>query len=259
MMVLIMGATRSWIGAIHSVCDRIPPVVTMSSEPADGSRALEMRSGSNMFHLWDDRELWALEDSVPRYSFDSGRLVLWDRIALDVPELAGRSAEELRKCWLDPPMPLQKGNLEHAAVERPPRLEQWERLPDGTFRGVLYGASGIRDGCVRASLAPVSTGSRAEEEKWCVCIANGDVFQLGAEAEACAPGPLMTQDGILPSVDSLVAATSSAGRTALPAVGAAASSLLAPAAATALLVGGIFIATGGHLHLPHVDINVFVV
>ena len=67
--------------------------------------------------LWDERELWALEDAVPRYAVDAGRLVCWDRLALDVPELMSRSGEELRACWFDPPTALQKGKLENAAAE----------------------------------------------------------------------------------------------------------------------------------------------
>lgn len=67
--------------------------------------------------LWDERELWALEDAVPRYAVDAGRLVCWDRLALDVPELITRSGEELRSCWFDPPTALQKGKLENAAAE----------------------------------------------------------------------------------------------------------------------------------------------
>ena len=32
----------------------------------------------------------------------------------------------------------------------PPRLEEWERLEDGSVRGVLYGVAGVRDGGIRA-------------------------------------------------------------------------------------------------------------
>ena len=33
---------------------------------------------------WDERETWALEDSVPKYSLDGGRIVLWRRMSIAV-------------------------------------------------------------------------------------------------------------------------------------------------------------------------------
>ena len=53
----------------------------------------------------------------------------------------------------------------------PPRLEEWERLEDGSVRGVLYGVAGVRDGGIRATVPaiPAEVGcSMAEAEQWCV-------------------------------------------------------------------------------------------
>lgn len=253
-MISLVGG--SWLGERPAVLRRRTgfTLVALEQPPADGS--VELRATGSAGHLWDDRELWALEDSVPRYSIDSGRFVLWDRMVLDVPELAGRSAEELRNCWLDPPMPLQKGMLEHASVQRPPRLEQWEQLEDGSVRGVLYGADGIRDGCVRATVEPSTTGSLAEVERWCIHTRGGNVFQLGLEAVTDAGD---SPDGEKSTLNALVDATSKAGQAALPTVTAAAATAAAPAAIAAILVGGALIASGGHLHIPHIDVSVFVV
>ena len=52
------------------------------------------------FGDWDERANWALEDSVPKYSLDGGRVVLWRRMSLEVPELLTFSADELRARWL---------------------------------------------------------------------------------------------------------------------------------------------------------------
>ena len=172
--------------------------------------------------LWDERELWALEDAVPRYAVDAGRLVCWDRLALDVPELMSRSGEELRACWFDPPTALQKGKLENAAAECPPRLEEWEWLEDGSVRGVLYGVAGVRDGGIRATVAavPAEVGcSMAEAEQWCVRTRDGDVYQLGrqiATSDDLAPNLGMPDALGLPDLDSVGDAATAAVRTLAP-------------------------------------------
>jgi len=220
------------------------------------SCAADSSKGRKFSSTWDERELWALEDAVPRYAIESGRHVLWDRLARDVPELVMRSAYELRACWLDPPVTLQKGNLKDAPVECPPRLEQWERLEDGSVRGVLYGVLGVRDGCVRATVAaiPAAAGSVAEAEQWCVRTRDGDVFQLGHELRAST--------GALGSEQSDNSVASSAGKAdamVMSTVIATAATFATPAMLLALLAGGALLATGGHVHIPHVDVNIFVV
>ena len=132
---------------------------------------------------WSEREAWALEDSVPRYTVQCDRrgpLVLWRRLQVDTPELAGRSVDALRARWL----------AEHAADEDmikaanadcPPCLEDWERLADGSYRGKLTAVSGVR-GALVATVAVdpgQPLGSRAEAELWCFRSSSGDLFELG--------------------------------------------------------------------------------
>ncbi|KAL1526207.1 hypothetical protein AB1Y20_014933 [Prymnesium parvum] len=234
-LLALLSPARSWTPPVpppHSTPSRIT-LTALDPPPA----------------VWEERELWALEDSVPRYSLEAGRYVLWDRIALDVPELLGRSADELRSCWLDPPLAIEKGALAGAPVERPPRLERWEELADGQVRGVLYGAPAIRDGCVRATVEPAAAGSLAEAERWCVRTSGGDVFQLCGEAGAEERRGEARAGG---EGEAVVGAALAAAGSAAPSVGVA-------AAVAALLVGGVLAASGGHVHLPHVDISVFVV
>ena len=112
MMTLFVGALASARGgfpARPTLWPRASALMVATSGPVPPA--------TSQGELWDERELWALEDAVPRYAVDAGRLVCWDRLALDVPELMSRSGEELRACWFDPPTALQKGKLENAAAE----------------------------------------------------------------------------------------------------------------------------------------------
>ena len=243
------------------LCALLGPATMLGMRP--GRLPLRPRACARMVatsqgELWDEREIWALEDAVPRYAVDAGRLVLWDRLALDVPELVTRSGEELRTCWFDPPTALQKGKLENALAECPPRLEDWERLEDGSVRGVLYGVAGVRDGGIRATVSavPAEVGcSMAEAEQWCVRTRDGDVYQLGlpaAEIESTSAELALAPLEIPDSVGEAAAAAAPGAKRALVAVAA-------PAAVLALLVCGVLVATGGHLHIPHVDVSVFIV
>jgi len=239
-------------------------MVATSEPPPPGTSQAELLRTPEPTSLWDERELWALEDAVPRYAVDAGRLVCWDRLALDVPELITRSGEELRSCWFDPPTALQKGKLEDALAECPPRLEEWERLEDGSVRGVLYGVAGVRDGGIRATVPaiPAEVGcSMAEAEQWCVRTRDGDVYQLGRQIETSEELALRMPDSLeMPDMDSVgEAATAAVLSVRSPLVAVA-----APAVALAVLVGGIMVATGGitaipHIHIPHVDVSVFIV
>ena len=169
-------SARGGLPARPALRPRASPLMVATSEPPPpGTSQAELLRTPEPTSLWDERELWALEDAVPRYAVDAGRLVCWDRLALDVPELITRSGEELRSCWFDPPTALQKGKLEDALAECPPRLEEWERLEDGSVRGVLYGVAGVRDGGIRATVPaiPAEVGcSMAEAEQWCARTPN---------------------------------------------------------------------------------------
>ena len=56
--------------------------------------ASDIRTAMQALELsgWDERATWALEDSVPKYSLEGGRVVLWRRMSLEVPELLTFSA-----------------------------------------------------------------------------------------------------------------------------------------------------------------------
>lgn len=133
---------------------------------------------------WSERELWALEDSVPRYTVHCDRrgpLVLWRRMQVDVPELVGRSLDELRARWLSEHA---AGSVEAQAAraESPPCLEGWERLTDSSYRGQLTSVAGVRGGLLATIAVDPSSplASRAEAELWCVRSISGDLFELGA-------------------------------------------------------------------------------
>jgi hypothetical protein len=107
--IMSLASARGGLPARPALRPRASALMVATSEPPPPTTSQD--------ELWDERELWALEDAVPRYAVDAGRLVCWDRLALDVPELMTRSGEELRSCWFDPPTALQKGQLENAAAE----------------------------------------------------------------------------------------------------------------------------------------------
>eukprot|EP00964_Phaeocystis_antarctica_P001103 scaffold613_cov79-Phaeocystis_antarctica.AAC.8 len=298
LMIVMLGAAPMSISARGgpparpALRPRASPLMVATSEPPPpGTSQAELLRTPEPTSLWDERELWALEDAVPRYAVDAGRLVCWDRLALDVPELITRSGEELRSCWFNPPTALQKGKLEDALAECPPRLEEWERLEDGSVRGVLYGVAGVRDGGIRATVPaiPAEVGcSMAEAEQWCARTPNPNPNpypnsnpdpnsnpnpnpnpkpgpnQLGRQIETSEELALRIPDslkvGEMPDLDSVgEAATAAVLSVRSPLVAVA-----APAVALAVLVGGIMVATGGitaipHIHIPHVDVSVFIV
>lgn len=134
---------------------------------------------------WSKRELWALEDNLPRFSLSAGNMVLWRRMGIEVPELGARSPEELRARWLS----VQTGGAPTGA--NPPCLENWRCVSEGTYEGQLYGVSGVADGSVSATVrrreptwqpgqdSGSSSLELAELEDFCVVTSTGDVFQLG--------------------------------------------------------------------------------
>jgi len=134
--------------------------------------------------VWSERQSWALEDSVPRYTVDSdgtGPIVLWRRMQVDVPELSDLSVDALRARWVFEHA-ADAGAVAAASAARPPCLEDWERLPDGSYSGKLTSVAGVQGGLV-ATVA-VDPGhaltSLAEAELWCIRSASGDLFELGA-------------------------------------------------------------------------------
>lgn len=215
---------------------------------------------------WDKRELWALEDSVPRYSLQDGELVLWRRMALDVPELIERSPEELRARWLA----LQgAAGIEPASAGDPPSLENWKACGEGKFEGDLFGVHGVQDGRLRAVVRGVdgaANGAHPEAARWCVRTAAGDLFQLGVprrDAEAAEEGnsprvALLAPDGCVEETIECAMHRSDKASNGLQ----QSSSSLARSAAIGLSAPILFcavvyalIAASGY----HVDVNIFIV
>ncbi len=200
---------------------------------------------------WKEKELWALEDAVPHYSLDSGNLVLWRRMGLDVPELLNRTPDELRARWF-----ALDGVPEDARADNPPCLENWECVGERRYEGDLCGMGGVRDGSLRVVVEASKEGATDAAEHRCVRTSVGDVFQLGLPRpdESAEPGtlPWAWSEG---GIDGVVEAARARGgdtRAAIvrsPAVRMAGGALLAAAAA-----GGAF-ALSGH----HVDVSVFIV
>lgn len=211
---------------------------------------------------WDERELWALEDNVMRFSLKKGRFVLWRRMAIEVAELSLRTPEQLRSQWLA----LQGPRGWTIAAENPPCLENWRRVPEGGFEGDLYGLKGVADGTVCATVQPRpltaeeidgQTTELGELEGWCVVTPSGDVFQLGApqqEREPLDAGGALASNGAAAAASALDALPSASdvagGLRSLP--------VIPPPVlwtAGALAVGAAAWALGGH----HVDVSVFIV
>ena len=74
------------------------------------------------FAGWDDRALWALEDSVPKFSIDGGRIVLWRRMSIEVTELLAFTPAELRARWLAKTVGT---DVAARLRDEPPCLEDW--------------------------------------------------------------------------------------------------------------------------------------
>mmetsp|Transcript_5733 Transcript_5733/g.11168 ORF Transcript_5733/g.11168 Transcript_5733/m.11168 type:complete len:309 (+) Transcript_5733:1-927(+) len=229
------------------------------------ARSFAQRRSPHVRLSWEPREEWALEDAVPHYSLQAGRLVLWRRIALDVPELSSRSPEELRARWLG-----LQGPGPHPWPENPPALENWVEVSSGCYEGDLHGIAGVTDGSVRATIISdkdaAFSGSRAEAERWCIRTAAGEVFQLGRPMdESSAAYTTVGGDSARRALGAAEtfggAARWSASEAGMRQAGNAISKLMpSPAVAvagTATLAAAATVAAflNGH----HVDVSVFIV
>ena len=238
------------------------------------------RSAAPDGDVWDRRDLWALEDAVPRYALDDAKLVLWRRMALEVPELCGRSAAELRAAWL-----ALQGDAPPAAAS-PPCLENWTLMPGGEVQGELHGLPGVRDGTVRATVVQrddefgadaAAAGDAWDSERtaqWLrgyVCSRDGDVFQLGLPHPDVADSEEL--EGVAADAAALVRPLTHASEElgeelkAALADGSARKAAAAAAAAAppalALLGGGVLAALASYTAFVmlghHVDVSVFIV
>ena len=215
---------------------------------------------------WDKRELWALEDSVPRYSLEDGELVLWRRMTLEVPELITRTPDELRSRWLA----LQSAAGAHpVAAANPPSLENWEASRGGKFEGEIFGVQGVRDGSVRAVVRGINATASSvysEAARWCVRTSGGDLFQLGVprrSAEASEDDESL-YNCLLAAGMHVGETTEGAGSSLCNALGGLGQSsaglfkVVAVGLSTPILLGAAvytLIAASGH----HVDVNIFIV
>lgn len=230
---------------------------------------------------WDERELWALEDNVKRFSIDAGRAVLWRRMVLEVPELIGRKPEAARTQWLA----LRQPGAQPLAID-PPSLEDWVCLGPGRYEGSLYGRVGVEDGSSRVAvehdasrrcpdvrigpgqcLGLTLDGDLADEltgegHRRYIVTWSDRLFQLGRPAapelaEAASGG----RDAMLRALPGNVALPGDAVFPGAASLGEAARKA-APDLRSVALAGGVLLAAGaawsvlGH---HHIDVSVFVV
>ena len=76
-------------------------------------------------------------------------MVLWRRMALEVPELYTRSPKELRARYLAK-IASEGVAAEAVAAIDPPSLENWVSVGRDRYQGELHGLPGVADGSLRA-------------------------------------------------------------------------------------------------------------
>ena len=250
-----------------------PPPSSPPKAPSTAAATAAAALASMEFDGWDARSNWALEDAVPKFSLDGGKIVLWRRMSLEVPELLTFSAAELRAKWLATAGPDVAARLQ----DEPPYLEDWVCVGPGRYEGAIFNLPSMRDGALRgtvehfdgelelasaAGTAASAGGADGEcafealdgTRRW-VRTRDGALFQLGlprADGALTAAGslPLLSSEG-------REAVTEGAGAVVGAARGAA--SALGPVLLTG---GGLAIASAmaymvlGH---HHVDVSVFIV
>ena len=216
------------------------------------------------FADWDEREMWALEDNVRRFSVQDGRYVLWRRLALESPELVRRSPKELRARWMA--LHAEREQTAAGQWEDLPCLETWKRVAPGRYHGELHGVDGVRDGSLSVTVEHDTEGALAVDapnavvdifaEEWCVRSRTGELFQLGEEA-------LVEEIAGIDVAGIDVASLSPLSLEGLPAAAASAGKLVATPLLNSLLLGGALAAASaiGYMVLGHhhVDVSVFIV
>ena len=230
------------------------------------------------FPGWDERATWALEDSVSKFTLESGRIVLWRRISLEVPELLSFTPSELRARWLAQVGPAGAAQLR----DEPPCLEDWVCIAPGRYEGAMHNLPSLRDGSLRATIEH-DDGVAREDATLSDCNAegldghrrwlrtrNGALFQLGTPRAAVAD-LAVTVDVDAGPVESAASFARSLvsgepmNENAIDAVGEAAGGAVRAASGLVqpgMLVGGVFLAAAGAglaLFGHHVDVSVFIV
>ena len=279
---LIITATRA---SIPCASDLRVDSTDVASAAADINKALADDDDDS----WDDRRTWALEDAVPKYSLEGGRVVLWRRITLEVPELFDSSAEELRSRWLAlEDAENADADASSLQLDDPPSLDEWMRVGPGRYEGSLPHLPAMR-----VTIEHDSDASEAAEDGISLCSAydadgsrrwvrtkTGELFQLGRPKRDEALMTPMEEDGIenmeeqdgglgmaapLEFARSLVtsgkfdpeAAKKAAGEAAGGLARAAGEFTVPPPAVLAL--GGMGLATAIGVLSHHIQVSVFIV
>ena len=158
------------------------PSVRTQQKP-DVSAAAAAALAACEWDEWGERETWALEDSVPRFSLEGGRIVLWRRMSLEVPELLQFTPAQLHARWLVQGGPAAAALLRN--FEPPPCLEDWTCTAPHRYEGALHNVPSMRDGTLRATV-------EHDVEAELILLEEGD--DAGA-ALGCSPEGLMGSGG----------------------------------------------------------------
>ena len=257
-----------------------PPVCSSTDKSTDSEVDVEAAATAAAAALaacefagWDERSLWALEDSVSHFSIDDGRTVLWRRMSLEVPELLAFTPTELRARWLAK----RAASGKEGAIQlrdEPPCLEDWVCTAPGRYEGYLHNVPTLRDGSLRATvehdpeaeLLAADPGSCSAEgldghRRW-VRTRSGALFQLGQARDGSAEATA-TLGGA--GGEALTAVTSSDVAASVGGLAASAPTAIVEAASgfgpAVLAVGALLAAAGTAFTLfgHHVDVSVFIV
>ena len=250
------------------------PTVRTQQKP-DVSAAAAAALAACEWDEWGERETWALEDSVPRFSLEGGRIVLWRRMSLEVPELLQFTPAQLHARWL-----VQGGPAAAAVLrdfEPPPCLEDWTCIAPHRYEGALHNVPSMRDGTLRATVehdveaeltlleegddAGATLGCSPEgldgQRRW-VRTRQGALFELGkpcsAALDAVGADAELADDAAAMASTAFAGASEKLGAVAAETVGAAVPVALAGGALLAASAAAWFF-IGHH----HVDVSVFIV
>lgn len=215
---------------------------------------------------WDERAIWALEDSVPKFSLEGGRVVLWRRMSIEIPELLGFEPAEIRARWLTQADATSAAQLR----DEPPCLEDWECVGPGRYEGVLHNLPSLRDGSLRATIEHDAASGAADEaasacsaegidgQRRYVRTSSGALFELGVarplDKDATADATPVVHAASLARALVGSAEDADAANTAKAALSAMRPAILAAAA----LMGAAYAALELFGH-HHINVSVFIV
>jgi hypothetical protein len=223
-------------------------------------------AAADEWDAWDERTDWALEDSVPHFTLDTDRVVLWRRMSLEVPELLTFTPTELRSRWL-----FQKKGAATQLEEEPPCLEEWACTAPGRYEGFLHNLPSLRDGSLRAAvehdperdaeLAGTAAPEGSDGHRRWVRTREGVLFELGRPR---AWTEVLDEDrDVATDAAALLDTSSASSSLEMPASMGQGANELGKLAQRALLAGGALAAVGAAAYFVlghhHVDVSVFIV